>query len=351
MLSRAFDSPYDDKAYGGSAELAVALTPADTFSLAFHYRRDEHKESQTSRPGLATSVPEPVQTSIERTWSIAAENRFAFSSALNLTLGASYDWRDLDAAEEFGVPLGQTGANRLYSYPLRNADAWNAQGRLDWRGAEGTAAHLSVSSRARFPTLFERFSSQFGTAQANPDLKPERATNFELGGEHRFGPVRATAAIFYSKLEDALVSVRTAANLNRRENYGSADYYGGELSLDAELAPSFAVGINYSYIHRSFDVGAPPAGALIRPFRLTDVPDHKGFAYASWKPAAGSRSCPASSSRRIESRSRLRRRTGWRRSIMIPAIMSAQGCAWTMRSCRKSRSGWARATCSMRIMC
>ncbi|TGX44726.1 TonB-dependent receptor [Sphingomonas naasensis] len=293
VLNRAFDSPYDDNAYGGSAELAVALTPANRFSLAFHYRRDEHREAQTSRPGLTTSVPEPVQTSIERTWSIAAENRFAFSSALSLTLGASYDWRDLDAAEEYGVPLGQTGANRLYSYPLRNADAWNAQGRLDWTGADGTAAHFTISSRARFPTLFERFSSQFGTAQANPDLKPERATNFELGGAHRFGPVRATAAIFYSKLEDALVSVRTPANLNRRENYGSADYYGGELSLDAELTSTFAIGLNYSYIHRSFDVGAAPTGSLIRPFRLTDVPDHKGFAYASWKPVVALEVAPS----------------------------------------------------------
>lgn len=287
ILNRAFDSPYDDNAYGGSAELAVALTPADTFSLAFHYRRDEHKESQTSRPGLSTSAPEPVQTSIERTWSIAAENRYAFNDALSLTVGASYDWRDLDAAEEFGVPQGQTGANRLYSYALRNAAAWNAQGRLDWQGEAGTAAHLSISSRARFPTLFERFSSQFGTAQANPDLKPERATTAELGGEQRFGKIRASAAIFYSKLEDALVSVRTTANLNRRENYGSADYYGSEFSIDAELSSALQLGVNYSYIHRNFDVGTPPTGALIRPFRLTDVPNHKAFAWLSWKPVDG----------------------------------------------------------------
>ena len=287
ILGRAFDSPYDDNAYGGSAELAVNLTPADSFSLAFHYRRDEHKEAQTSRPGLSTSAPEPVQTSAERTWSIASENRLSLTPALSLTVGASYDWRDLDAAEEFGVPLGQAGANRLYNYPLRNADAWNAQGRLDWWDEDGTSAHLIISSRARFPTLFERFSSQFGTAQANPDLKPERATNIELSGAKQLGPVRASASIFYSRLSDALVSVRTPANLNRRENYGSADYYGGEISLDARIAATLDVGVNYSFIHRSFDVGTPPTGGLIRPFRLTDVPDHKGIAYVNWHPIEG----------------------------------------------------------------
>ena len=285
-LARSFDSPYDDTAYGGSAELAVKLAERDTLSLAFHYRHDEHTETQTSRPDLAVSVAEPVQTSTERTWSAAVENRFGFSEALSLTVGASYDWRDLDRAEEYGVPLGQTGASRLYGFPLRNAQAWNAQGRLDW-GQGDSALHLSVSSRARFPTLFERFSSQFGTAQPNPELKPERATNVELGGSKAYGPIRVEGAIFYSRLNDALVSVRTAANLNRRENFGSADYYGGEISLTAQLTPAFQTGVNYSYIHRAFDVGTPAAGSLIRPFRLTDVPSHKSFAWLSWKPLGG----------------------------------------------------------------
>lgn len=281
-LPRSFDSPYDDTAYGGSAELAVSPVEGDTLSLAFHFRHDEHTETQTSRPGVAGSVPEPEQVSAERTWSAAIENRMAFGDALTLTLGASYDWRDLDRSEEFGVPLGQTGANRLFSFRLRNASAWNAQGRLDWAAGE-TALHASVSSRARFPTLFERFSSQFGTAEPNPDLKPERATNFEIGGSHSFGVLQLEGAVFYSHLTNALVSVRTPANLNRRENFGSADYYGGEISLSAQLTSAFQAGVNYTYIHRDFDVGTPPAGGLIRPFRLTDVPSHKGFAWVSWR--------------------------------------------------------------------
>lgn len=283
-LPRAFDSPYNDNAYGGSAQLDVALAPADMFSLAFYYRRDEHKESQTSRPDLPTSVAEPVQKSAERTWSIAAQNVFNFTPALSLTVGGSFDWRDLDSAQEYGVLPGSGGANRLFSYPLSNASAWNAQGRVQWTPDDATSLHVSVSSRARFPTLFERFSSQFGTAEPNPDLKAERATNVEIGGSRSFGPLHVTAAAFYSRLTDALVSVRTAANLNKRENLGSANYYGAELSLDATISSTLQAGLNYGYIHRDFNVGAPPAGGLIRPFELTDVPGHKGFAYVSWKP-------------------------------------------------------------------
>lgn len=275
---RAFNSPYADKAYGGSAELAVQASGSDTMSLALFYRRDEHNETQQSFPA---GTWEPNQKSVEDMWSIAAENKLALSSQLRFTVGASYDWRDLDRAEEYSQASG------LFSYPLRSAGAWNAQGRIDWTPDPATTLHASISSRARFPTLFERFSSQFGTAVANPDLKAERATNFELGGRRDFGIVNVTAALFYSHLDDALVSVRTPANLNRRENFGSADYYGGEISITARITPTLDAGVNYSYIHRDFDVGTPASGDLIRPFALTDVPDHKGFAYVSWRPLEG----------------------------------------------------------------
>ncbi|MET0241502.1 MAG: TonB-dependent receptor [Sphingobium sp.] len=281
---RSFDSPYDDNAYGGSAQLDVALTGADTMSVAVHYRRDEHNERQISAPSLPASTYEPNQRSAERTWSVALENRLDLSDSLRLTLGGSYDWRDLDRAEEYN-----STTRAIFSFPLRNADGWNAQGRLDWTGEDGASAHASVSSRVRFPTLFERFSSQFGTADPNPDLEPERATNFEVGGGWRFGPVQASGAVFYSRLDNALVTIQTGtttvpANLNRRVNIGSADYYGAEISLDATLAPTLSVGANYGYIHRDFNVGTPFPGTSVRLFRLTDVPDHKGFAWISWKP-------------------------------------------------------------------
>ena len=127
---------------------------------------------------------------------------------------------------------------------------------------------------------------RFGTAVSNPDLKPERAVNFEIGGDRKIRSFNLSGALFYSDLSDALVSVRTPANLNRRENYGSARYYGGELSIDAKLGSALDAGINYSYIHRDFDVGETLDG-VIRPFRLTDVPSHKGFAYVAWRPLSG----------------------------------------------------------------
>ncbi len=289
---RVFNSPYADEAWGGSAELAVDLTPAEHLAIAFHYRRDKHIEAQQTFPNVATQpqgFTEPPQEDLEDTYSIAAENRFTFTPALSLTVGVSLDWRDLQKAEEYGMPPGST-VNQIFSYPLANSDAFNWQGRLDWAPDSDMAAHVSISRRARFPTIFERFSTQFGTAASNPGLKPERATNVEVGGRKAFGVLKLEGAIFYSKVDDAIVSVRpqgSSATTTRRENLGDGDYYGAEVSLDAQLMPSLAISANYSYIHRSFDINPLASSILPAAFELTDVPTHKAFVYADWEAIKG----------------------------------------------------------------
>ncbi|WP_336961516.1 TonB-dependent receptor [Sphingobium aquiterrae] len=285
-LGRAFNSYYHDKAWGGSAQLDVDLTDADRFSLAAYYRRDRHVEYQQ---GFPSGLTEPPQTNVEDTYSIAGENRLAFTPALSLVLGASFDWRDLQRAEEYGTPPGG-GAARIFSYPLCNASAFNGQGQLIWTPDADTRLHASISSRVRFPTIFERFSTQFGTAASNPGLKAERATNYEIGGSRTLGPVRLEGAVFYSDISDAIVSVRPLgfpANTTQRQNLGSAEYYGAELSFAAQLGAGLNVGANYTYTHRAFDIAPQTNGTVVPVFRLTDVPTHKGFAYADWSPVAG----------------------------------------------------------------
>lgn len=263
----------------------MRASEADRLSLALHFRSDRHVEYQQGFPSGAT---EPRQTNLENTWSIAAENRLDLSPQLTLTTGASYDWRDLRRAEEYGTPP-TGGAAALFSYPLANAGAWNAQGRLEWLPQEGTRVHARVSSRARFPTIFERFSTQFGTAAPNPDLKAERATNFELGGAVAAGPINFTAAGFYSAIDDAIVAVRPAnfpAGTSQRRNLGEADYFGGEIGVTARLGRTLDLGANYTHIERDFAI-TPAESVIVPAFALTDVPDDKAFVYASWRPLEG----------------------------------------------------------------
>ncbi|WP_443971979.1 TonB-dependent receptor plug domain-containing protein [Sphingobium sp. CR28] len=208
-LARAFNSYYADKAFGGSAQFDLRLPANNRLSIAFFYRRDRHDEWQQVFPSGRT---EPRQRTVEDTYSAAIEDEIAFTPSLSLTLGASYDWRDLGKAQDYAGTPGAAGSGYV-NYPLRNAQAINGQGRLSWHPDETRELYASLSSRTRFPTLFERFSSRFGGATSNPDLQSERATQAEAGGRWQFGSIRLEGAAYYAWL--GRCGVRLPADLQR----------------------------------------------------------------------------------------------------------------------------------------
>ena len=286
-LPRAFRSYYDDEAYGANIQLGLAVTDANMLRAAFHYRHDRHDERQDgfSRVGSG-SLPysEPWQRTQEETYSLALEDTQSIGETVDLIVGLSYDWTDLSQAEDVSV-FAAGGALTLAPvlYPLNDMDAFNWQATLSYRPDSNTRLYASVSSRERFPTLFERFSSRFGTAVPNPDIGPERATNYEIGGSLEFGRVSLDAAVFYSDVEDALLSVPVVfgppinGTLNQTRNVGDGEYYGFEFGTTARLSDSVTLGGNYTYLRRDID---DPTNAAFRP---QGVPKHKLFAYVDWR--------------------------------------------------------------------
>jgi iron complex outermembrane receptor protein len=153
--------------------------------------------------------------------------------------------------------------------------------------------HLSVSSRARFPTIFERFSTRFGGATSNPDLKAERATQVELGGTRQFGALRIEASGWYAKVDDAIVSfpfIYQGQSTAQSRNVGSGDYYGADISATAQIAETLRVGANYGWVHRKLN---DPTLSRITSFHITGVPEHSGFVWAEWSPIPALRILPS----------------------------------------------------------
>lgn len=284
-LPRAFDSYYEDTAYGGNVQLSTELGDRNTLRAAFHFRRDEHNERNA--PGFAAaglSYDEPWQTTEEDTYSFALENSHKLGERLDWIVGASYDWTDLNRAEEVSNAI--VGGNVVlteFDYPLIDMDAVNWQTALAYSLGADARVYGSISSRTRFPTLFERFSSRFGTVIPNPNIGPERATNYEIGLERNFGDrVRFEGALFYSDVEDALVSVSIDFGApigvqQQTRNLAAAEYYGGEFALTWDVADNLTLGGNYSYIERDYEAPTTP------PIQPEGVPTHKLFAYADWR--------------------------------------------------------------------
>ncbi len=270
-----FRSLYDDEAYGVSVEVGTAPTERQALKAAAHYRRDVHAEQNLNRPTHPTlATVDPLQTQSQYTWSVALEHSLAASANVDLVGGVSYDRYAITRAEEFNATQG------LYEYPKGGADAVNWQAAAIWRPnvSSDSAWRFSVSDRARFPIIFELYSTRFGTATPNPSLGPERATNLEVGWTGHAGPqTRLSAAVFYSRIRNAIQTVVLPDTTTQTQNVGTGNFSGIEAAIDTRLAPALRVGGNYSFIHRELT-------DTLRPdLRATGVPAHRAWLHARWQ--------------------------------------------------------------------
>lgn len=273
-LNGRFTSPYDDHAWGGGAEAGLTSGRVNTLKASVYYRQDVHNEQQTSRPTNVTArSTEPNQEQAQTTWSLAGENTWHASGALDVVTGLSYEKYAITKAQEYNATRG------LFNYPLGGSDAVNAQAAVIWRTSSSSNVHLSVSDRSRFPVIFELYSTRFGTATPNPDLGPERATNLEAGWSGRLGPrgqVEATA--FVSRVRDLIQTVVLPDTTTQTQNVGNGRFGGIEFSATWPLTSSATLGGNYTLVHRRV------TDALQPNLRPTGVPTLKAFLYASLRP-------------------------------------------------------------------
>ena len=270
-----FRSFYEDSARGGSVEFGTKLIPMNTLKGVVHYRADYHTEWNHNRPTNPTlSSIEPKQKQAQETWSFAAENTFHLSPSVGIVAGASYDKYSITKAEEFN-----STTQALFNYPTGGSDAFNWQAAAIWRYSDTGQLHASVSDRSRFPTIFELYSTRFGTATPNPNLGAERARNYEIGWKERFtNETKVSGAIFYSDVTDLIQTVQIAPGTTQTQNVGDGHFYGYEASLETKLAPTLRLGGNYTYIRRTIQDALQPN------LRPTGVPSHKTFLYMVWQP-------------------------------------------------------------------
>lgn len=263
---RTFDSHYEDLAWGLSAEAGAELG-THTLRGAVHYRRDRHDSINYPSPSLGLPR-DPTERSEEETWSIALENTWAARDDLQVIAGISYDKATVLKADWTADATG---------LPTGSSDAVNWQLAAIWEPDAGQEYRASLSSRTRFPTLFNRYSTRFGSAVPNPDLDPERALNLELGYRGDFGPAMIDAAVFYSKVEDVIESMPVGEDLVQSQNVGDGTYKGFEIAATWEATDRIALTANYTFLDRAV---SDPVRADYRP---TDTPRHSAFLRADWR--------------------------------------------------------------------
>lgn len=278
-LRRAFNSRYKDRAWGLSVETGTELGD-HTVKTALHYRRDRHDSIQHNQPDTGRDL-DPMERSEEETFSVALEDTWMLRDDLRIIGGISYDKARMLRADDHDTS-DWPEPPVLGSYPTGSTDAVNWQLAAIYDHDSGEY-HASLSSRTRFPTRFDRYSTRFGYGEPNPDLKSERATNIELGYSGDLGPATIQTALFYSKVKDAIQSIPTGEfaeddrPITQNQNVGDGTYKGFEVAANWQITHNLGLAANYTWLHRS--ISDP-----IRPdYRPTDTPRHSAFLRLDWQ--------------------------------------------------------------------
>ncbi|MFC0078312.1 TonB-dependent receptor plug domain-containing protein [Flavobacterium procerum] len=261
----AFESIYNDYTFGGNLEYNTKIIPKNDLKIAFHFKEDVHREN---------NLGEPVRHFTDNTVLIGIEDVYKVNSKFTIIPGISYNIRKNNEAEDYNSTtkvisdFADAGAS----------DAFNAQVGLFYQLNEEQKLGATVSQKTRFATIKDRYSYRMGTAIPNPDLKPEKATNYELNyTANLFNKITFQTALFYSELSDAILSVSNIEpGKSQMQNFGKAEYKGIEAQLNYALLENLSLNLNYTYIERK-NITNPT-------IHFTDVPNTKVMGTLEYSP-------------------------------------------------------------------
>lgn len=264
-----FPSLFNDYDFGGSVETGADLFAQNTTKLAFHYRKDVHRSKDFG--------DEEWSRVADDTYSVALENTWHANEKTDVIVGASYDWLRVDTVKNAGID----------DYAVED-DSFNPMAAVRYHYSDEGTVYAGVAQKSRFATQKSRFGTRTGngTGIPNPDLKAEKAVNYEIGVSDTVGNVTFDAAAFYTDVRDTNLEVVVEQGGNsyyQTQNFGKSRVYGLELASVINMADSFDLGLAYTYMEKELRSSIAKAEDL----KPTNVPRHKLTVYGDWRVAEG----------------------------------------------------------------
>jgi iron complex outermembrane receptor protein len=109
------------------------------------------------------------------------------------------------------------------------------------------------------------------TTQSDPNLRPETASSWEVGGDWRFSSwAKASASVYQTRLSDLIYAQQIDLSLTQRINAGKARSQGVELGLAAKPLSWLEVATHVSWIDAK--ILDNPTDRLSEGKRMTNVP-------------------------------------------------------------------------------
>jgi iron complex outermembrane receptor protein len=209
------------------------------------------------------------------------QDELIVSEAFEFSLGARYDRVEFKVQDHFLVDGDDSGSRTLDQVSPTVGFIVDATAYLN--------IYANISTSFQTPTSTE-FANADGSAGFNPDLEPQKASNYEIGLRGTIGNKhRYEAVVFTIDVNDELVPFEVPANPGR-------DYYvnaamstrnGIELSYQGSLSDHWQVSMAYTYSDYSFDQFIDDDGNDFSGNQVPGIPTHFLFSEISYDHPAG----------------------------------------------------------------
>ncbi|NMC98643.1 MAG: TonB-dependent receptor [Bacteroidales bacterium] len=226
-----------------------------------------------------------------------------FNDKLNINVGVRYDlahfYNGLFTIDypSYSIEFYENFENR--SVAKKHWNAFCPRFSSQYLFSHNDRIYMTVAKGFRAPILDDMTRTgkkRQGFSVANPDLKPELITTYEIGADKAITKnFKANGSVYYSIGSDFMYLVSTGDSVNmgykkapvqKMSNIGKVEIYGAETELKYDFKENISVFVNYSYTHAQIKehiINDAKVDSNLTGKYLTDVPKHKISGGITWR--------------------------------------------------------------------
>jgi len=172
------------------------------------------------------------------TFSYALEDEAKLLENLTMTLGVSYDIFAKVRRNQTGIEDPPVGNDDYIVNPMIG---------FSYDLTPSLNLTASAGRKVRFPTMRNLYNSGVLGPQGDPNLKPQKSVNYDVGGNLIFNPkLWVDGALFYNDIDNY---INFDNQLGRFEQYRKVGIYGVEMNVSVQPTDHFTGRIGYTYLH------------------------------------------------------------------------------------------------------
>jgi iron complex outermembrane receptor protein len=197
-----------------------------------------------------------------------AQAQWSPRQELLLSGGLRYDWVRFDVLDRHLSDGSDDSGARTNSAASGHVGA-------SWTFNDQFIPYVNVSNSFETPTTTELVNQPDGRGGINPQLKPQRAVNYEIGARGQPTPrVSYSVALFLGRITDAIIQQEEVGGRAFFANAGRTHNDGAEVGLSVTPVDAVTLSAAYTYSHFRFAQYVDAAGNVLDGNRLPGVPDH-----------------------------------------------------------------------------